>query len=286
MHGRWTTAGGDYDLGGFEPRRRLRPVRRRSQRRRGLLLRALLLRLRRGRLPVRRRARRGRRRPHELRRVPRPHDRAYWDGCYTSEAFHVAYTGTTSPIPTPTATACATARTTRTTTTSRTWPSSAASRRQRPLRRRSAADTDAPRPPTTRAYGRVNPFNPCLPAPRSRTCRAARLRRTPGAVRRLAELVLAAVVTPQSSSRPRPAHERASVVKEPRRAADGTPMARPPLLPLDRARGARRRLACLARAARLRVQRLRGRGRARVRRARRTATSPASSSCARPTAAR
>ena len=81
-----------------------------------------LRRLRPRRLAVRRRARRGRRRPHELRRGRRPHARRVLGGLlHEREAVpdHVRRHRPRS-TPTPTATASATAPTTRTTTTSRT----------------------------------------------------------------------------------------------------------------------------------------------------------------------
>ena len=90
-----------------DARRSWRP--RRLPARRRPLLRPL-----RGRLPVRRRARRGRRRPHELRRDPRPHDAratgpaaTRWRSPGTSPT-----RGRATSTPTPTATACSTAPTT------------------------------------------------------------------------------------------------------------------------------------------------------------------------------
>ena len=64
-------------------------------------------------------------------------------------------------------------------------------------------DPDAPKPPDTNhpnAYGRVNPFNPCLPVPQVADLPDGRQRRHRRSVRRLAELVLAAVSPSRTSS--------------------------------------------------------------------------------------
>ncbi len=81
-------------------------------------------------LAVRRRARRGRRRPDQLRRDPRPPAARVLGGLLHRRDRRTAWStpAPTSPMRTPTATACSTAPTTRTTTTCRTSWSSAATR--------------------------------------------------------------------------------------------------------------------------------------------------------------
>ena len=64
------------------------------------------------------------------------------------------------------------------------------------------------------AYGRVNPFNPCLPYTESRTCTELRRRQHRRPVRRLAELVRAQLVPSRTPPHgPGPAFVRALVVK-------------------------------------------------------------------------
>ena len=68
--------------------------------------------------------------------------------------------------------------------------------------RRATRDDDLPKPPDTNhpnAYGRVNPFNPCLPYRELPDVRPRRQRQHRRSVRRLAELVLAQL-SPSSST--------------------------------------------------------------------------------------
>ena len=95
-------------------------------------------------------------------------------------------------------------------------------------------DPDAPKYPDTNhpnAYGRVNPFNPCLPYRKSRDVPHGRQQRHRRPVRRLAELVLAEVSPLQDLlNDPGPAFVRALVVKGCAAEADAVLMSRP-LLP-------------------------------------------------------
>ena len=172
----------------------------------------------------RHRARRGRRRPHELGRDPRPHERGVLDVVYNNETpYYLDYLGTDHDDPDSDGDGVRDGADDWTTTTSRTMESS----RLRRLRavgrgaRRARRTRMPPKPPDTNhasEYGRVNPFNPCLPNRQVRARASAYItgeRRARGhrsTSRRVLpdqELASATQLLPVA---PRPAIRRASVV--------------------------------------------------------------------------
>ena len=136
-------------------------------------MRTPLPRHRRRLVPLGRRARRGRRRPHELRRDPRPPGPRVVERHYAARTRSTfKYLGTNHVDRTPTATSSATAPTTRTSTTSRTWME--LSRNLPPAIDRQPTASPGPADPghargTPRAASTVQPVPPPR-TPKSRTC--------------------------------------------------------------------------------------------------------------------